>query len=229
MNNNTKGITTQEITQNKSKNIIIVSTILVLILLVATFFTYQYIQNKKEQQLKAEYESNMTNLVYDMISQSADAESIINTYSSVWNKAIEEAITIETMSHLLNIQMDHLINFFSENDIKFNLATTEVARKGDFDKVLLITKVYFQNDNKLDTLETSRMEITQRIRKMNNPPEEYQKAYEATFQMYSAYDEYVSLAIEPSGSLVSFREQTSELSSNIIKKSKESEARMPLN
>jgi hypothetical protein len=214
------------------KKIVIIATV-VLVLLVAAYFIYQYIQNKKEQeleqQLKAKYQSDMKKLVFDMIGQSARAERIIKTYSNVWDKAIEESIKLEAMSQLLNIQRNTLKKFLSQNEISYNMVTTEVVYKGDFSKALIITKLYFHANGKIDTLETSKAEISQRISELNNPPNEYQKAYEVSFQMYSAYDEYVSLAIEPSGSVDSFKEQTSELSSDIIKEWKEFEARMPLN
>jgi type II secretory pathway pseudopilin PulG len=217
-----------KVTPKNHKKKLVVIGIVILVLIITAFIVYQYTQKNKELQLKEQYSLELNSLVYDIISQSAEAESIINTHSKMWHKVIEETLTIQSISTLLDIQIDELIRLFNEYSLDFSKANGNVVTKGKIEGAIYVTNIYFEKEGKTDILVKGLDDVTNRIKALNNPPPEYEKASEIAFELYSLYDEYVSLAISPSGSLSSFNERTNQLSSDIIKKSKEFNSRMPL-
>ena len=62
---------------------------------------------------------------------------------------------------------------------------------------------------------------------MNNPPKGYEKVYDELLDMYTFSEEYLEMALNPSGSLQSFNEDKNRLSSDILSQHKRVEATMP--
>lgn len=68
------------------------------------------------------------------------------------------------------------------------------------------------------SLKNSWVEITKKIKLLTNPPEEYQKAYEALFEYYVEFDKLYKMAVNPSGSLDSYSEQYKAVKSSLVDK-----------
>lgn len=215
-------------TNHNHKKKLVVIGIAILVLIVAALIAYQYTQNNKELQLKEQYSSDLNDLVYDIISISADAESMINIYIKMWEGVVSSPLDINMISSIFKIPSDELIGFLKENNLQYKFSDGQVVAKGDINHAIYVTNVYFENANKIKMLENGKSDASIKIRELNNPPNEYEKAYEVAFQIYNLYDQHISLAIEPDGSILSFSEKTSQLSSDIVKASKEFQARMPL-
>ncbi|KGX89227.1 hypothetical protein N784_02360 [Pontibacillus litoralis JSM 072002] len=62
---------------------------------------------------------------------------------------------------------------------------------------------------------------------LNAPPEKYQESYDTAFELYSLYETYTSLALEPSGSLMSYNDEARKLTSELETKIKEFEVKLP--
>lgn len=176
----------------------------------------------KITELKNKYENDLRNVVDLMLTQSTKAEKMINTYSKVWNTSIKMTISDERMANILNIDTDEVRKYFKSDNHGY------IAFKGNFQIALNKTYNYFEETGKNGELNSKRDEITHLIRKLNNPPQEYKDAYNVAFEMYSEYENFISLALSPSGSLVTYNQKANELSSKIVTKLKEFEVKLPI-
>ena len=178
---------------------------------------------------KATYELELKGTVLEMQINSVEAEDMICIYSQFWSSAIKKRLFVGDMNSTLDTTTSEIkqyavnANYYAPHRISDTLSTID-----DFDLAISIANQHFTKRGRIEKLENANTKIAEKMRNLNNPPEGYEKAYEIAFEIYSLYEEYTSLAISPSGSLVSFNEKANNLSSNIIKKIKEFEVIMPL-
>lgn len=175
----------------KVKILIGVSVALMLVIAAIIVCVCRY-QKKKEkdnyEQRIEEYSDNLESAVYSMLSGASDAETCGNLIKKVWYNAIYEETDTETdkytrpKGYFVSDFNEALKNLFS--DTKFN--------------------------RQIDEIEDNQKTVNSLMKKLKNPPEEYEEAYEAVYQLYNAYLSFTNLVIEPSGSLQSFSNKFSD-------------------
>lgn len=173
----------------KSKKIIVIATIAVIVAAIITVLGVQ--THKKNVAAKAaaeaqkqseEYGTNLNMAAYSMLSGASDAETCGNLIKQVWYNAIYEKSDSKTdkytkpKGYYVSDFNDALQNLFSDSSFSSQIADI--------------------NDNK-DT-------VNSLMKKLKNPPEEYKDAYESLSKLYDAYISLTNLATDPTGSLQTY-------------------------
>ena len=173
----------------KSKKIIVIATIAVIVAAIITAIGVQ--THKKNVATKAaaeaqkqseEYGTNLNMAAYSMLSGASDAETCGNLIKQVWYNAICEKSDSKTdkytkpKGYYVSDFNDALQNLFSDSSFSSQIADI--------------------NDNK-DT-------VNSLMKKLKNPPEEYKDAYESLSKLYDAYISLTNLATDPTGSLQTY-------------------------
>lgn len=173
----------------KSKKIIVIATIAVIVAAIITAIGVQ--THKKNVATKAaaeaqkqseEYGTNLNMAAYAMLSGASDAETCGNLIKQVWYNAICEKSDSKTdkytkpKGYYVSDFNDALQNLFSDSSFSSQIADI--------------------NDNK-DT-------VNSLMKKLKNPPEEYKDAYESLSKLYDAYISLTNLATDPTGSLQTY-------------------------
>ncbi|KYH30484.1 hypothetical protein CLTEP_26310 [Clostridium tepidiprofundi DSM 19306] len=80
-----------------------------------------------------------------------------------------------------------------------------------------IAKQYkaFNKENK--DLEDRKKNLDAIVKRLQNPPDEYQKTYNTVIELYEVYDEFYRLATNPSGSYQSYSNDVHEVDSEFLK------------
>lgn len=210
----------------KGKKILLVSIIIFFLMSISAGGLYYYFGIVKKQEAKENYDSNLRNVVLEMLETTVLAEKMIAGYSEIWSAAIDSNYGI-----YINVGTSLGVSYTNkklgdEKDYYLNRSRGEYA--SDFNEAIDIVRKQFKEFGGMDDLIGKRRDIDKKMQSLNNPPKEYQIAYEIAFQMYGYFNEYVSLAESPNGSLRSFNDNANELSSQIIKKINEFKVRLPL-
>jgi hypothetical protein len=195
--------------KSNKKSLIITSVIILIICLGAGSWYYNYNKDQKEkreaalhEQKKQNYENDLKTVVKEMLDLSGESESMINTYSKLWSDIIQS-------DYSSRVEIDG-------------------KKIYDFNTGLQLQMKKFEADGSIQKLTDGKLSTSEKMKLLNDPLEEYKTSYEIAFQMYGSFNEYISLATNPSGSLTSFNAKTSELSSEIIKKISDFQIRLPL-
>ncbi|CAM3734568.1 hypothetical protein GCM10009865_14360 [Aeromicrobium ponti] len=178
---------------------------------------------KVEEDNTDDYEIDLQKVVSLMLTQSVSAEEMIGIYSEVWSTSIDITIDDSAMASILNIEYYDVPKYFKSDDRGY------IAFQGNFEKALSKTQYYFKKPGKSGEIESNREEVTELIKKLNDPPEKYKDAYDIAFEMYSLYEKYITFALSPSGSLMTYNQEANKLSSDLVTKVKEFEVKMPVN
>jgi flagellar basal body-associated protein FliL len=152
---------------------------------------------KAKEQEISNYHNELMSVAHYIISSAAIAEEIGNQYAVVWKQAINSKYGI-TVNNKLAVTFSQAVEYKREELI-----------------------------DEIEELLKDRKLLDERMRSLNKPPSQYQKAYDALIQMYISYTEYVELADSPSGSLVSFNEKRDQISSGLIGKYNEFKVLVP--
>lgn len=155
-------------------------SIILIVLTVMGIFGYGFIQKATE----AEYYSNMEAVSYTMLDGAAKAETAGNLIKSVWYNAIYEKRDDETDKY--TIVNGEFVNDF--NDALDNLFTDESFI------------------NSISEIESNQSEVTDLMKKMRNPPKQYEEAYSVLRDYYDNYLKLTKSVINPTGSLKTFSE-----------------------
>lgn len=163
----------------------------------AFFFGLNQYQKKKEaeayEQRVDAYAENLRLVTYSMLSGASEAEPCCNLIKSVWYNVIYEKRDEETDKFTLTVD-----GYFVSD---FNKSLRRLFADEDFKK-------------QLDDIESNRELVGSLIKELNNPPEEYENAYEIIMELYDAYISLTNLAMSPTGSLqtysVNFNEADTE-------------------
>lgn len=173
----------------KSKKIIVIATIAVIVAAIITVLGVQ--THKKNVAAKAaaetqkqseEYGTNLNMAAYSMLSGASDAETCGNLIKQVWYNAIYEKSDSKTdkytkpKGYYVSDFNDALQNLFLDSSFSGQIADI--------------------NENK-DT-------VNSLMKKLKNPPEEYKDAYESLSKLYDAYISLTNLATDPTGSLQTY-------------------------
>ena len=172
----------------KSKKIIVIATIAVIVAAIITAIGVQTHKNNvaakaaEAQKQSEEYGTNLNMAAYSMLSGASDAETCGNLIKQVWYNAIYEKSDSKTdkytkpKGYYVSDFNDALQNLFSDSSFSSQIADI--------------------NDNK-DT-------VNSLMKKLKNPPEEYKDAYESLSKLYDVYISLTNLATDPTGSLQTY-------------------------
>lgn len=168
-----------------------------------------------------EYKTSIQEVADNILENSSKAESILNQYASVWSYSIESkgAIPVENMAAKTGFEQSDIEEHFEINSIG-NIPD-------DFSSNIHSMISYYTSNGDLAEIEEASKEIKEKINELNNPPTEYEKAYDEVLDMYTYSEEYIGLALNPTGSLQSFNESRNQLTNDILSKHKRIEAVLP--
>lgn len=168
-----------------------------------------------------EYGKDLKTIADEILENSADAEELLNGYSKIWSFSIESgsAISVENVSAEMALDEEVIRGYFELNSIG-NVS-------GDFSSNVNSLNSYYRASGKLDKVEKLSTEIKNKISDLSNPPSDYEKAFDEVLDMYAYSQEYTEMALNPTGSLQSFNENKSKLSSDILEKYRKIEALTP--
>ena len=169
---------TEKTQKSKHKGIIIS---IISVALIAVFILGFSITQKTKG---SEYYSNMETVSYSMLDGAAKAETAGNLIKSVWYNAIYEVRDAETDKYTM--KNGKFVDDF--NDALSNLFADENFM------------------NSLSEIELNQSNVTDLMKKLRNPPKQYEEAYSALKSYYDNYLQMTKLVINPTGSLQTFSE-----------------------
>jgi uncharacterized protein YcfL len=168
-----------------------------------------------------EYEANLQDVAEQMFNNAAEAERLLNQYSFIWQSSIEERTGIPVYSLIEGTDMTE-----AEIHEYFYLTSFDTVA-GDFSSNINTLLVYFEDKGELSKLTELSEETKEKIQELTEPPKGYERAYEEVLDMFTFTEEYIEMALNPTGSLQTFNEEINNLSSEILSKYKRVDAVMP--
>jgi hypothetical protein len=168
-----------------------------------------------------EYRADLQSVADEMLENAAKAEEILDQYTTVWDHSIKSrgAIPIQEMSDLTGLDRDTIEEYFTIN------AAGNIPE--DFSTNIHSLNAYYEGIGQIEEIKNASDAIKNKMAELNDPPSEYEKVYDEVLDMYNYSEEYVEMALNPTGSLQSFIEAKNELSSEIVSKYKRIEVIMP--
>lgn len=178
-------VTLPKMKRNVRKYIVII--VLLIFAAIAGLFVNNKIQAQKAAEeaakLREEYAEKLDSVSYTMLMGAIEAENAGNLIKSVWYDAIHKEYNTETIKYT---RPDSSYPY-----VDFNTALSNLFKDSTF-------------IDKIDSIESNQDSVSQFMKDLKNPPEEYRDAYEALRKYYDAYTALVNLVTSPSGSLQSF-------------------------
>jgi len=151
----------------------------------------QQLQQLQEQQQKELYLTKL-HLAISLIPISATwCNKMCETYSTAWNKAIEDQV--------------------------------------DFNTALSLTHALADDLGDINQIERQKKDIESILKNLNALPDYLPEVHKKTIEFFGIYAQLSSLAINPSGSLMSYNNKVHELQSNLVSKSNELQVSLPQN
>ncbi len=204
----TKETGNEDDSKHNSKKIIIV--IIFAIVIIGSIFgvkKYQDIMAEKAEkaaeeaaekerlQISEDYAANLELVSFTMITGAAEAEEAGGLIHDVWYNTIYEESDTDT-------------DKYTKGTYGFN---------DDFNTSLqnLFSDVNFQST--ISSIETNQETVKGLMKKLINPPEEYNQAYNALKDYYDSYIELTNLVINPTGSLQTFTNNFNNADSAVAK------------
>ena len=160
------------------KVIIVIVAVLVFAIILGAFIS----KSKKENNI-ARYGEILSETCYSMLLGASKAEDAGNLIKSVWYDTIYKEYDAETYEYTHN----NYGSYYSD----FNDALEELFSDYTF-------------KSKLTTIEENQSTVNSNMKKLVNPPDEYEEAYDALKNFYDAYLDLTNLVLSPSGSLSTY-------------------------
>ncbi len=180
-------VTNVKLAVDKRKVKVIIGIIIAIILLIGGVFTAKIIKKnnakKAYENVKLEYEKNYEDCVNLMLEGAGKAEDVCGMIHDVWSNTIYEKSNSRTDKYTKNAKGGF-------ND--------------DFNTSLLLYMLSDEYTADTDRLNEIHDEVQELMKKLKNPPEEYEEAYSALKDFYDAYLKLVNLATDPSGNLQTY-------------------------
>lgn len=172
--------------------------------------------NKKE-----DYKNELQSSVDKIIEASIKAESLVDNYAKVWDYTIKSkgAIPVASMAFTAGISEDDVKEYFPLN------GANNINK--DFSTNINALKSYYESNGVIAELEESIEEIKTLISELKNPTEEFKEVYSETLDLYNLSDEYIRMAINPSGSLQDYNADNKRLTTDLLNKKKRIDVVMP--
>lgn len=170
---------------------------------------------------KKAYRANVEETVEQVIETSAKAETLVNQYASVWDYTIKarDPIQVGTMAVIAGITEEDVEAFFSLNTLN------QVS--DDFSSNIHALQAYYDDAGEIAMLENDLKSIKEQVSELKNPPKEYEEIYRELLDLYNLSDEFIHMAIDPSGSLQDYNASKNDLTNEIISIKKRIEVIMP--
>ena len=180
-------VTNVKLAVDKRKIKLIIGIIVAIIIAIGGIFTVKIIKKnnakKAYENTKLEYEQNYKECVDLMLEGAGKAENVGGMIHDVWANTIYE-----------------------KSDSRTNKYTK--SRYGGFnDDFNTSLALYMTSDEYLsdvDEINDIHDEVQELMKKLKNPPDEYEDAYDALKDFYDAYLKLVNLATDPSGNLQTY-------------------------
>lgn len=196
---------TIEVKSKKGKVItgVVIATIIISLL---TMMSINSNNKKYAKDLELTYAS--------ILDTGSKAEAICNTYHKVWGTAINS-------KHYSNKDIANDLGISELTAQTYNPMGAYLKTVESFDDALTIARKAFKENGKTEELNKAMEDTNSKMAKLKNPPSKYKDQYDILIKAYNDLNEYVSLANNPSGSLISFGNDISRLSTDISKTLKE--------
>ncbi len=162
---------------------IVLVLILVALILVGALFGLKIFLDKKESERIENYKSDLTSVVYSMLSGGTTTEDCGRLIRQVWYNSIYEERDSSTDKYTLNSYGAFYDDF---NDALGNLFSDPT----------------FSSD--ISKIEKNQTEVSDGMKELVDPPESQREAYTALQEVYSAYLEFTNHIVNPSGNYSSF-------------------------
>lgn len=170
-------------TVKKSAKKYIIAAIVVLVLIIAGIVIGSIIKSNQSAKNSEDYSENLKAATTTMLLGASEAESAGNLIKSVWYNTIYEERDTATDKYTRS------------NGYGFNK---------DFNDSLSALFADSSFQSKISSIKSNQEIVSNLMKKLQNPPEEYEEAYEAIKEFYDAYLELTGLVISPSGSLQTY-------------------------
>jgi hypothetical protein len=217
----------EEQPKRTSSKLLLISILVAVLLLGVGTGGWYYVKNK-DTVAKEQYESDLRNVLSYIIEESADAEVMINTYLNIWEGAIDSDFGIiigEAKSGGISYNdTDKSYALVLSKDVSY---AKDMGYAKDFNQAIITVRDILTNQGKISLLKLNNKRTKTLMKSLNDPPDEFKIAYEAIFQLYGHYEEYISMAESPSGSLTTYKQKTGDLTDQIIRKAREFNIRLP--
>lgn len=177
---------------NKKHKFFIVAILAVLFL---SFIIGFIVRNYQKEQYSSNYYSNLESATALMLVGAAKAESTGNLIKSVWYNTIYEEYDGVTDKYTRS-------NGYGFND-DFNDSLEALFSDQSFKDEIL-------------EIESNQETVSEIMKELQNPPEEYTEAYQAIKKLYDSYLELTNLGINPSGSLRTYSESFNNADSETL-------------
>ena len=178
----------------RKKKIVVGSIIGVIVLIAAISLIISQMRQATAAQLSDDYSENISTVSAAILSSAIQTEEAGNLIHDVWYNCIFEENDPETNEYTrpngyyLDDFNDALANLFSDETFSQQLSS-------------------IKNDQET---------VTDLMRKMSDPPEEFEDAYEALRELFDAYTEFTNLVINPSGNLQTFTSNFNDADSALL-------------
>ncbi|MDO4847970.1 MAG: zinc ribbon domain-containing protein [Clostridiaceae bacterium] len=178
--------------KSAKKYVAIVVSIVVLIAigLVVAFV----IKGANEKKAKEEYSKNLKAASLLMLTGAAQAEEAGNLTKAVWYNTIYEKRDSKTDKYTRS-------NGYWFND-DFNDSLNALFSDSDF-------------QSKLSSIKSNQESVASLMKLLQNPPDEFDEAYQAIKEYYNAYLALIDLAINPTGSYQTFSSNFNDADSEV--------------
>ncbi|WP_028401049.1 hypothetical protein [Ectobacillus panaciterrae] len=98
-------------------------------------------------------------------------------------------------------------------------------RYSDFNNAISAVSKY--NKSYISEIWVSEEEVDATMKKLQNPPKEFEDAYNELTELYKVYKKYVDLCTTPKGSLITYNSTRNELSSDFVSLKDSVELKIP--
>lgn len=169
----------------------------------------------------AQYKEDLQTVADEMLDNATKTEAILDQYAVVWDHSIKSkgAIPVAEMTALTGFEQSDVEEYFEIN--------TAGNIPEDFSTNIHSLNAYYEDSGELEDIRNAADSIKSKMAELNDPPGEFEKAYDEVLNMYNYTEEYIEMALNPSGSLQSFNENKNQLASDIISVYKRIEVIMP--
>ncbi len=102
-----------------------------------------------------------------------------------------------------------------------------IENGNDFNQAIKRAQETLQSSKAFEILEETKAEAEKKMKDAANPPKSFEEPYKKLVQLYGIYGQLNSLAMNPSGTLMSFNQKVNDLSSQFISLSNEISVLVP--
>ena len=180
-----------------SRKKLIVGVAVAIVVILAIVGIKTVVDANAQQRMASEYKSVFSEAASSMLSGAVAAETASGMIHDVWYNTIYEKSDSKTDEYTKRSG--------SRFNDDFNTSLSNYMSSNSY-KTLKATIV----DNQRD--------VQERMKELQNPPDEYKDAYEAIKELYDAYTEIVNCAVNPSGNLSSYTQSFNKADSTFSNK-----------